>query len=175
MIHQSHPGHYRHSGLTLYPSQQQVIDKLLQNLVRQIPAQFIMLADVTGQVISTQGSHQGIDLTALGALVVSDLAASHEIARLTRQYQADQMVFREGQTINSFTCSAGSDLVLFIQVSTETPLGWARVLIQKAANELATIVVTPPEQHSFASEDVLLRQEDLTDLFNDALDNLWGE
>ena len=179
MIHnQKNQNRYSHSILTLYPQQQQAIEKLLGNLVQQVPAQFILLADITGQVISTHGDHHGADLTALGALVVGDLAASHEIARLTGQYQADQMVFREGQTINSFTCGAGLELALLIQVSTNTPLGWARMLIRKAAAELSTIVANPPEQLEsdlFPQESLLQQEEDLTDLFSDALDNLWRD
>ena len=179
MIHrQPNQNQHLRSGLTLYPSQQQAIEKLLTELARQISAHFILLADVSGQVISIRGEHDKIDLVGLGSLIVSDLAASHEIARLTRQYQADQMIFREGQTIHTLTCEAGYHLALMVQVSTETPLGWARVVIRKAARDLANIANTPPsEQEQIAAppSEFSLQEKGLADLFNDALDDLWLE
>jgi len=167
------------SGLVLYPSQQQAIEKILTELARQISSQFILLADVSGQIISTRGGEQNnIDLIGLGALVVSDLAASHEIARLTRQYQADQMVFREGQSIHTLTCEAGYHLALMVQISTDTPLGWARMIIRKIARDLGDIANTPPpdeDQFLGSSSEFNVQEDGLADLFNDALDDLWLE
>ena len=170
--------HYLRTGLVLYPSQQEAIDKLLHKLVQQIPAHFVLLTDVTGQVISSKGNQENIDLVALGSLVAGDLAASHEIARLTRQYQADQMVFREGHTINTFTCEAGFHLALLVQASTDVPMGWARMAIRKAVQLLADVTARPPVekgQAANAAPELALQQEDLPDLFSDALDDLWLE
>ena len=170
--------HYLRTGLVLYPSQQEVIDKMLQKLAQQIPAQFVLLTDVTGQVVSSKGAQENIDLVALGSLVAGDLAASHEIARQTRQYQADQMVFREGDTINTFTCEAGFHLALLVQASTEVPMGWARMAIRKTIQVLAEITTQPPmekTQSSDTSPELTLQQDDLPDLFSDALDDLWLE
>ena len=170
--------YYLRSGLVLYPTQQRAIEKLLNNLVHQIAARFILLADVSGQVISTRGEQDKIDVVSLGSLVAGDLAASHEIARLTRQFQADQMVFREGKSINTFTCEAGYHFALLVQAPTKTPLGWARMAIRKTAGELAAIATTPapePKQTDTPMPELALQQHDLPDLFNDALDDLWLE
>jgi predicted regulator of Ras-like GTPase activity (Roadblock/LC7/MglB family) len=164
------------SGLTLYPAQKEAIEQLLTELVHQAPATFLMLADVTGQVVSTRGEQSGVNLVALGSLVAGDLAASHEIARLTRQYQDYQMVLREGQTTHTFICEAGHHLALLIQVSTDTPLGWARVVIHKIAHRLAEIAATMPKEPRQTKEiSTELSSEALPDLFNDALDDLWLE
>lgn len=167
------------SGLILYPSQQDAIEKLLTTLFQQAPAHFILLADVTGQVVSTRGEQAKKNLVGLGSLVAGDLAASHEIARLTGQYEAYQMVLREGQTTHTFICEAGYHLALMVQVSTETPLGWARMAISKAARQLTEIAETPPadgQQPQVSDEDLEpLKQDGLSNLFNDALDDLWLE
>jgi len=164
------------SGLVLYPEQQQAIENLLADLVQQTPAHFILLADVTGQVISTRGEQRQVDLVALGSLVAGDMAASHEIARLTGQYQDYQMVLREGQTTHTFICEAGHHLALLVQVSNETPLGWARMMIHKAAQQLTEIAANlPAEQPPLditSSDETHLAQENLPDLFADALDDL---
>lgn len=164
------------SGLVLYPAQQEAIEDLLTDLVQKAPAHFILLADVTGQVISTRGGQNSKNTVALGSLVAGDLAASHEIARLTGQYQDNQMILREGQTIHTFICEAGPHLALLVQVFTETPLGWARMVIQRTLRQLAEIAAAPPpEQQRQTPASVLPVEENLPDLFSDALDDLWQE
>ncbi len=164
------------SGLVLYPAQQEAIEDLLTGLAQNTPAHFILLADVTGQVISTRGGQNSKNTVALGSLVAGDLAASHEIARLTGQYQDNQMVLREGQSTHTFIGEAGHHLALLVQVSTETPLGWARMVIKKAARQLAEIAAeAPPEQQCRPPAEALPAEENLPDLFSDALDDLWQE
>lgn len=172
----SNEGRYNlRSGLILYPDQQQAIEKILIDLIQQTPAHFVLVADVTGQVVSTRGEQESANLVALGSLVAGDLAASHEIARLTGQYQDHQMVLREGQTTHTFICEAGHHLALLVQVANETPLGWARVVIRQAARRLTDITTKAPvegDQRNIASSESSLGQEDLSDLFSEALDDL---
>lgn len=174
---QPHHNHYLRSGLVLHPDQQKAIDKVLMNLGQQISTHFLLLVDVSGQVITSYGEQSQVDLTALGSLVAGDLAASHEIARLTSQYQPDQLILREGQTTHTFTCEAGYHLALLIQVSNETPLGWARIVIRKSAHELAKIAENPttPNTAQTAATELPELEKDLSDLFDDALDDLWTE
>ena len=168
---------YLRSGLTIYPAQDRAISQALLDLMQKTPAHLVLLADVTGQIISMYGAAEGIDLVALGSLVAGDLAASQEIARLTGQYQDNQMVVREGQNIHTLIVEAGQHLALFVQISKDVPLGWGRMLIQKTALQLADIVANLPEAAaqslSAFEEEPLLTQEELPDLFNDALDDLW--
>ncbi len=164
------------SGLVLYPAQQEALENLLTNLIREAPARFVLLTDVTGQVISTRGGQNSKNTAALGSLMAGDLAASQEIARLTGQYQESQMVLREGQTIHTFICEAGRHLAMLVQVSAETPLGWARMVIQKTARQLAEITAAPPpEQQGRPAAAAFPVEENLSDLFSDALDDLWQE
>ncbi|MDQ6963699.1 MAG: hypothetical protein Q9M13_02125, partial [Mariprofundales bacterium] len=122
------------SGLTIYPSQDRAIDRLLAALVQKVPARFALLADVSGQVISARGDrHSVLEPVALGSLIAGDLAASHEIARLLGEYQSYQMILREGLTAHTFILEAGAYMVLLVQVSSEVPLGWARMVIREAA------------------------------------------
>lgn len=161
------------SGITIYPDQDRKIIDLLSRLSQKLPAQFLLLTDVTGQVILSQGEQKSVDLISLGSLVAGDLAASQEIARLTGEYQDYQLVLREGSTSHTFIAEAGHYLALLAQVSHEVPLGWARVLLQKTARELANVLAAstaspappPPE----------LVQDDLPDLFGEALNDVWKE
>lgn len=163
------------SGLTIFPSQQEALDQVLTELAQKLPARFLLLADVTGQIISVRGEQHQIDIVALGSLVAGDLAASQEIARLTGQYESQQMVLREGQNVHTFITEAGHHLALFAQVSNDTPLGWARMLIKKVAGQLADIAATPPKTDETQQLNLELDQAELPDLFSDALDEMWQE
>jgi len=168
------------SGLTLYPSQNKSINKLLGNLIKQVPAQFVLLADVTGQVVSARGEQNKIDLVALGSLVAGDLAASQEIARITGQYQDSQVALREGKHTNSFILETGTHLALFVQVAHDVPLGWARMVIKNTAKDITDILSnTPPEAEQAkteaANQPFFDNDDKLPDLFSDALDDLWME
>lgn len=180
MSKRTYQSHYLRTGLVLKPTQHQEIERLLTKLHGQILAYFILLTDITGQIVTSRGSQEDMDMVALGSLVAGDLAASHEIARLTHQYQADQLIVREGTTVNTFTCEVGFHLALLVQASPDTPLGWARMLIRRIAKELAEITTQPIDEptNSLADdhgESALPQDEDWPDLFNDALDNLWLE
>lgn len=167
------------SGITLYPSQNKAIDQILTDLIQNVPARFILLADVTGQIVSTRGEQGNVNRIALGSLVAGDLAASQEIARLTGQYQDFQVVLREGNKIHTFILETGPYLALFVQVSNDVPLGWARMIIKNAARDLADVAATPPEEteqsKATAQTNQMLNEEKLPDLFSDALDDLWTE
>ncbi len=171
-------GYNLRSGLVIYPTQQEAIETLLDKLAQQIPATFILLADVTGQVVSTRGGQGEINTVSLGSLVAGDLAASHEIARLTGQFQEYQLVLREGSTTHTFICEGGHHLAMLVQVSTEVPLGWARMIIRKAAQRLSEIADAPLEADQEAEEMIAeldLDTDDFSTLFDEALDDLWTE
>jgi predicted regulator of Ras-like GTPase activity (Roadblock/LC7/MglB family) len=167
--------HYNlRSGITLFPAHDNAMDLILADLVQHIPARFVLLTDVTGQVILAQGERGQSDLVALGSLVAGDLAASQEIARLTGEYQNYQMILREGETIHTFISEAGRYLILLVQVSSSVPLGWARILIREAVLRLADVVASLPED--LEESDLGLKKEDLSaELIGQALDDLWLE
>ena len=159
------------SGVTLYPSQDEAIDRVLNELMKKCPAQFVLLAEVSGQIISALGERIGTNLVALGSLVAGDLAASQEIARLTDQYQNYQLILREGPKANTFISEAGSHLGLFVRVDKEIPIGWARLIIHEASRQLSEVVLTPPEE--VAKLDLGLDDEKLSAMFSDGLDGIW--
>ena len=127
-------------GLSLTPSQDQAVNRLLSELMEKCPAQFILLAERSGHLISVQGDKGKTDLNALGALVAGDLAASQEIAHLTGQYQHAQLVLREGPEATSFISEVGNHMVLFMRIHKEVPIGWARLIILEASRLLSEVV-----------------------------------
>lgn len=159
------------SGFSIFPAQVMKIEALLKELRADIPARYLMLVDSSGQYITSVGGYQTIDTDALGSLIAGDLAASQEIARMTGEYQDFQSILREGERSHIIISEAGKFLVVFAQFSKDVPLGWARRLIKKAAQELGNIVLSNSEDAATAQNE--LGQDNLPEQFIDALDDIW--
>ncbi len=155
----------------LTPSQSNAINGILSALVERIPARFTLLVSQTGQAITSLGETKDCNLATLGVLIASDYAASQEIARITGELRNYQMVLREGDRSHNFIVDAGSSLIIYVQVSSEIPLGWARMQIRDAAYMLEQ--ATSQSNDNEIREDLDLSSREALDLFGQALDDLW--
>jgi predicted regulator of Ras-like GTPase activity (Roadblock/LC7/MglB family) len=164
------------SGFSLSISQIASIDSDLRDLFNMIPAKYILIVDTSGQFVTSVGEKGNIDSAVMGSLIAADLAASQEIAILTEEYQDYQMVLREGKKTHIIITEAGKELILLVLFSKETPLGWARKLIQKSSAIISeiTLIETPVEKLSSPKDDSSTN-EDLPELFNNALDQIWKD
>lgn len=158
-------------GITIYPSHERALEGVLTDFVQRCPAQFVLLADVSGQVIAVRGERGTTDLVALASLIAGDLAASQEIARITGQYQSCQLILREGTRSVSLISEAGRYLVLFVQIAADVPLGWARLLTRDASKKLGEIVAVPPEE--VQKVNLGIANEEISGIVDDALDSMW--
>lgn len=156
----------------LYPSQSQAIDKVLSNLVRMIPAQYILLADNSGHTLSASGELDHADPIVLGALVASDMAASQEMDRLIGKSQNLNMILREGADVNTWIVNAGPNLVLMSVISADVPLGWTRLMIHRGIRLIADIADAPSQD--FPTEFSLeIDAADLGAEIDNNLEELW--
>jgi predicted regulator of Ras-like GTPase activity (Roadblock/LC7/MglB family) len=158
-------------GISITPNQDKAIDEILSALITKGPARFVLLTDKTGQIVSVCGERGKADLVAMGSLAAADLAASEEIARLTGEYQENQMILREGSKYHTTIYEAGPNLILMMQVSCETPLGWMRYLVRTASKEIVEVISTTPTD---MTENVLdFRNLDMGNLVDDAINEAW--
>lgn len=167
-------GYRLRSGIAIFPAQELALQQIVADLLNRLPARFILLSDVAGQIICAKGEHEGINLVALSSLMAGDLAASQEIARLTGEYQDYQLILREGQTSHTVISEAGQNLVVMAQVAYEVPLGWVRLQMQQTVRQLAAqmdVLVANREDVPVTPVDT--GDESLADLFGDALEALW--
>ncbi len=161
------------SRVTIYPSQDQAIDQILNNLIERCPAQYTLIAEVSGQVVSVRGGRDSANPVVLASLIAGDMAASQEIARVTGQYQHFQFILREGVVSNTFIAEAGKYLILFVQVAKDVPLGWARLVITEASHKLEEIMASAPEDAKDIKID--MKPDGLTEWVDDALNSLWNK
>jgi predicted regulator of Ras-like GTPase activity (Roadblock/LC7/MglB family) len=161
-------------NLVLYPPQLQKIDQLLDQLIEKLPARLALLTQTSGQMVAfraASGGAQNVDSHALGALIAGDLAASREIARVTGTYEECQLVLRQGQQVHTLIAEVGNEFALLVQVNSQTPLGWARMVTLDIARQLAQAVqpITPPASEWSDTD------QDLSHLIGDSLDSIWTE
>lgn len=159
--------------IMIYPSQDRAIDRILRNLMDSCPAQYALIAEVSGQLVYVSGERNFADPVVLASLVAGDMAASQEITRVTGQYQHFQFVLREGLISNTYIAEAGEHLILFVQVKKDVPLGWARMVINEASHKLAEIMTTIPDDSIDINFD--LKPDGLAQFVDDALNSLWEE
>ena len=164
------------SGFSLSVNQISSIESDLRDLFNMIPAKYILLVDTSGQLVTSVGEKGNIDSAVMGSLIAADLAASQEIAILTEEYQDYQMVLREGKKTHIIITEAGKELILLVLFSKETPLGWARKLIQKSSAKISEITMIQTPVEPLSSQKVeSSTSEDLPELFNNALDQIWKD
>lgn len=175
------------SGLVIYSAQDKMITRALTELVEKTPARFALLTDNSGLLIDFHGERGALDLITLGSLAAGDLAASQAIGQLVGEYADYQLVVREGRSHNMFLGEAGRELVLLVQVATDVPLGWARMMVLDTVTQLDHIVASPPLEALLSPPEPLkpLTEADespsafgtagLGDLFNQALDDMWNQ
>jgi hypothetical protein len=90
---------------------------------------------------------------------------------MTGEFQEFQMVLREGDRSHMILSEAGRHLVFLVLFAKDVPLGWARKLIQRAA-AILKIQATEPENPGETLPEAEI-SGNLTDLFDDALDDIW--
>lgn len=160
------------SQIEMYPQKDDAIDQVLKAVKERCPAQLVLAVETNGVLISILAEREVTDPVALASLVAGDIVASQEIARMTGQYQRYQLILREGLATNTFIAEAGDVMILFVQVEKAIPIGWARLVINEACRQLATIIVSEPED--IKKLDIGLREEDLGRLIDDAMNSIWA-
>jgi len=167
-------GNYVTTGLVLYPKHEQAIDKVLGEVLQKIPARLAIVTGRDGQFIAASGEHtRNVDLVALGSLIAGDMAASHQVARLTGVYEEFQVVLREGRSSHSFVSDAGPHMLLFVQAQGDVPVGWLRLMGMEACRLLARIVESGPDEVDLKT--LGLDEKTLADQFESAVAKLWED
>lgn len=115
------------------------LQDVLVDLGSRVPARLVILIDASGYGLGRWGDSNGLDLTSLSALAAGDLAASREIARIMGEYEAHQIVLREGRSSYILVTDAGPQMVLLALVDSHVPMGWARMLVGESVLRLASM------------------------------------
>lgn len=131
-----------------YLSSEQVeaIDRVMDKIAYESEARCIILADVTGQLISARGQTERMNTQVLSALAAGELAATHELARLVGEQARFKLLLHEGERHSVYLSDIGERLILIIVFDNETPIGLVRMILRLAVEQL--LPLTEQAEHT---------------------------
>lgn len=123
----------------LTAEQQDRIDMKIQWFCRETGAILMILAELTGQLISEYGDEH-LNASVLSALAASNLATTREIASLMGEPERFKSLFHEGKTRNFYLSEVANNLVLLTVFDSHTPIGLVSLDTQEAVENLDKII-----------------------------------
>ena len=137
------------TGISLSSKLAEQMEWVLKGLRRQTEAECILLADVSGQLISVQGELQGIDPTLMAALAAADVVATAELTRLIGGKDPGGALLREGKRVNVYLFEVARRFVLVVVFRT-TKLAAVVGMAGRRAVERLRPLVAEFENHTSA-------------------------
>ena len=115
------------------------IEGHLERLLHRSRALCVLLADISGQLISEKGSKEGLDTVALAALAASNMAATAEMARQIGETASFSYLFHEGQRQHIYISAVGRTFLLIVIFDQMTQIGLVRIFAKLAVRELLQV------------------------------------
>ncbi len=142
------------------------ITKVLTELAAKTKASTILLADISGQLITQRGNTEDINTAILSALAASDFAATSEMAKLVGENAKFKLLFHEGEKRNVYLSNVGDTFFLVVVFDVSVTLGLVRIYTKKAIQSLIQ-VFEESEQGEDASKII---DKDFSSMLGDMLD-----
>lgn len=133
------------SGFDLSGSQLDRIDSCLDNMLWETEAQCVLLADITGQLISEKGAARRMNTAVLSALAAGQLAATKELAKLVGEAAQFKLLLHEGEQQCVYLSDVGEELILVTVFDTSTAIGLVRLYIRETVKELLEVLQMEPD------------------------------
>lgn len=115
------------------------ITKILTELAAKTKASTILLADISGQLITQRGNTEDINTAILSALAASDFAATSEMAKLVGEEAKFKLLFHEGEKRNVYLSNIGDNFFLVVVFDVSVTLGLVRIYTKKAIQNLINV------------------------------------
>jgi predicted regulator of Ras-like GTPase activity (Roadblock/LC7/MglB family) len=117
------------------------IERIAVNLHRMAEAECVMVADISGQLISVQGHLEGGDPTLVAALAAGDVAAMAELSRQIGEENPSGSLLREGKRKSIYIHNVDNSFILLVVYGFETLVGMVRLFAGLAAEKLGALTV----------------------------------
>jgi len=147
-------------GLQLPEELLNEIEYILNHLAEKARTDTILLADISGQLISIQGIMEEGTPAIVAALAAGDVAAMAELSNRigelsTRIGESDPhgSFFHEGETKSIYLHNIAGSFILIVIFRTETPIGLVRLFAKRAVEQLHPLtkkfeeVMGPPKSY----------------------------
>lgn len=125
-------------GRNYSDSQIETMRAALKELALEPDVQCAVLADMSGIVLTHWSRRRDINVTVIAALAAGNSMALAEIGRNLGQKQPGHLIIQEGLD-QSILMAHMDDLLLLIAIGPNASLGWARIAILRACEEVVNI------------------------------------
>lgn len=133
------------------------IEYILCHLAEKAHTDSIVLADISGQVISINGIMDEGTPDVVAALAAGDVAAMAELSKRIGENDPHGSFFHEGESKSIYLHNIAGSFILIVIYRAETPIGLVRLFAKRAVEQLLPIteefenVLGPPS--SFSADD----------------------
>ena len=130
------------------------IEYILGHLAEKARTDCILLADISGQLISVQGIMEEGTPAIVAALAAGDVAAMAELSNRIGESDPHGSFFHEGETKSIYLHNIAGSFILIVIFRTETPLGLVRLFAKRAVEQLVPLtkefeqVMGPPKTYN---------------------------
>jgi predicted regulator of Ras-like GTPase activity (Roadblock/LC7/MglB family) len=111
-------------------------DAILADLRRRTDAECVLLVDISGQVISTEGQLEEGDPVQVAALAAGDVAAMAELSRQIGERDPDGSFLHEGERKSLYLFNIDDSFILIVVFRSSRPVGLIRLFVRRAAERL---------------------------------------
>jgi predicted regulator of Ras-like GTPase activity (Roadblock/LC7/MglB family) len=132
------PSRSSHNGRNYSDTQIEQMRLALKELAMEPDVFCAVLADISGMVLTHWSRQRDINVTVVAALAVGNTLAMAEISRNLGQRQPGHLVIHEGQD-QSIIMATADDLLLLIAIGPNASLGWARITMLRACEDVLRI------------------------------------
>ena len=132
------------------------IERILTDVRRRTKAEYILLADISGQLLSAQGRTDGIDPVLVAALAASDVAAMAELSRQIGEKNSHGSFLHEGDEKNIYLHVVAGSFLLIVVFRSATPVGLVRLFARRGVERLYPLAAEFEESLSLSGEGKLL-------------------
>ncbi len=159
------------SQLVMQQEDFDVLNAIINKLVRDANARGIFVVDKAGQLIAETGELQGIDSTSLASLTAGCIAATGGLAKIVGEEEFPTH-FHQGARDNLHMTLVGDRMILVVIFDDRSSLGLVRLRVKKAGNELGKLFEGIRKRAKTGTQSLTLPFAEITD---DDIDNLFSD
>ncbi|MCH7761001.1 roadblock/LC7 domain-containing protein [candidate division TA06 bacterium] len=125
-------------GVSLFQDDFRLIHQSLEKLQQRTQANAILLIDRAGQLITSVGKTDKLDITSFASLSAADFAATKQLAALIGEEEFSDL-FHEGERENIYVSMVDSKVILVVLFDKRSTLGLVRVRATQISKEISEI------------------------------------
>ncbi|HEY76688.1 MAG TPA: roadblock/LC7 domain-containing protein [Thermoflexia bacterium] len=112
------------------------IEQILSELRIRAQVDCVLLADISGQLIASQGEVEGLDPVLVAALAAGELAAMTELTHQIGEKSPTSSFLHEGEKKSLYISDVAGTFILIVAFPAGVPVGLVRLFIRRAVERL---------------------------------------